>query len=172
MICGPATSCSPRLVRQSRFHLFNIGFGGQIVISAARSWLSGDRDWAQAQRRFGDACGEEPGKEALACLAGVLETLARAARRPVLLNQPRHFGVSHDEWLILQMVAAAQDDDEPALSAILSLLLRRHEADSAREILATAAGHLRRGGVRIERHRVERPPRRKARGPELLLACG
>lgn len=161
-----------RLVRQSRLHLFNIGFGGQVFVGALRAWLSGDDGWQVASRRLREACGARRGQEAEACLVRLLETLSRAARRPLFLNQPRQFGLSHDEWLLTQMIAAAQDEDRGALAAMLSLLLRRHEAEANLEIVAALAEHLRRGGLRISRHATARPPRRTDGGPERLVACG
>ena len=161
-----------RPVRQSRLHLFNIGFGGQVFVGALRAWLAGDESWRVATRRLREACGAQRGREAEVCLARLLETLTRAARRPLFLNHPRHFSLSHDEWLLTQMIAAAQDEDRSASAAMLSLLLCGYEAEANLEFVVTLAEHLRRGGLRLSRHAPARPPRRADGGPEGLVACG
>lgn len=166
-----ATEREP-LARQSGVHLFRLGAGGRLLVGAARCWLSGGECWELTGQRFHRLCGAAAGHEALTCLEAFLEGLSRAARRAVYLNHPRRLGLSHDEWLLVQMVAAAQDDDSPALAAMLSLLFRRHEAERQFRLLAAVALHLRDAGLAVERHPAARPPERAAGAPGPLLACG
>lgn len=161
-----------RLECQSQRHLFNIGFAGQLVVGAARAWLTGFGDWEAVESRFLKACGPQRGPEALACLVAVLDALTRSTRRPVRVKRPPSFGLSHDEWLIVQMVAAGQDGDRPALAAMLCVLFRRHEAERLQELLESLAEHLLAVGLAIARQAPERPEERGGGAPELLVACG
>lgn len=161
-----------RLERQSRHHLFNVGFAGQLLVGAARAWLAGFGDWEAIESRFLKACGRQRGPEVLACVVDFLDALTRATRRPVRVNLPRSFGLSHDEWLIVQMIAAGQDDDRPALAAMLCLLFRRHEAERLQALLESLSEHLLAVGLMVPRQAPERPEASGGGAPELLVACG
>lgn len=130
--------------------------GRRALIRAFRLAAAGC--WTRAERSVREACEPQVAAEAGRLLRVLLQGLALGARRPLragLVGQPE---LTVDERALLQLVAAAAEDDAALRDASAAWLVRPVAAVA----VARAAGRL---GTLLERHAVQRPvPGRIASG--------
>ncbi len=113
------------------------GYAEHLLIWAWRRMAAGQSRRPLIDREFRDAFGEDA-DEVLATFAVFLDALAYASRRKLAVGFPGCSGLTADEWRVLALMAAAQND-RPALFDAHLIWLARCEA---RQIMTIGVGAL------------------------------
>jgi hypothetical protein len=101
----------------------DLTYGEQLVLWAARRWLTDRADWARVAEEFALALGCARARAALDALEEILLTLHGGARRTIFLHRLDCCRVSADEHAVLSALAALQDGRAPRAAALLHWLL-------------------------------------------------
>lgn len=113
----------------------------EMVLEGIRLWTRGQAlrstaPWSRAQRLYRHALGDEMGEQAIVALARFIAVLGRCASCPLRTFPAEAAVVSHDEVLMLGLVAGIQNGDETCVDFCLARLCCRTMCEE----VASAAG--------------------------------
>jgi hypothetical protein len=113
----------------------------RLIVGSVRLWLRAPSDWPVIADNFRLAFGDNESLFALNGLKGLLETLAKSARRTLYFHQPCCGQVSADERSLLALVAALQHGCHEHAQAILRWLLPApSQAEAYKHVFWLACG--------------------------------
>jgi hypothetical protein len=112
-------------------------FAEHLVIWTWRRMALGHARCPLIDREFRGVFGEDAG-DVLAAFVAFLDALAYASRRKLAVGFPGCSGLTPDEWRVVTVLAAAQNDRPALFEAHLSWLARAED----RHILAIGVGAL------------------------------
>jgi hypothetical protein len=96
---------------------------GRLVVGGVRLWLEAPANWPVVAEDFRLAFGDGESLFALNGFKGLLELLARDARRTLYFHKPKCARVSADERTLLTLLAALQHGRDEHARAVLRWLL-------------------------------------------------
>jgi hypothetical protein len=100
-----------------------LSFAEQLVIWAARAWLTGGDGWARVEAELSRAFGEAEGRATAAALGGFLALLNSAARRTLYLGPMTCRMVWPDEERLLATIRYLHADLDEAARRVLEPIL-------------------------------------------------
>lgn len=129
--------------------VWDLSYAEHLLVWAIRHWVDGRQCWAVVEREFRDACGSPADSTVLTALGQFLVRIAVHGRRQIRIGYRGYPGVSPDEMVLLQLVAAAQADEPYRIACRLPWLFAMPEHREARELLTQIARPLAACGLTV-----------------------
>ncbi len=120
----------------------------KLVLEGYRCWTRGyaarsTEPWTEAQLLYRGILGDENGEQAIIALAGFVRTLGCCASCPLRMYRSGSPVVCRDETLVMGMIAAIQNGDQPTLDFCLERLCNRDSRDEVAMVAGVFALKLR-----------------------------
>jgi hypothetical protein len=135
-------------------HLFELDAAEQLLLNGIRHWIAGwvhmsPEPWEQAWAAFSRQLGRHRSREAVAALAGLVDTLRGNVRRSFHYHQPCCPCIGADEICLVLMAGAAQRGEHTRVEAMARWLVHERAVDEIGRHAKAIGEILARGGLAL-----------------------